>query len=74
MLRARPDTVRSSSSFAQPRAGASASASTIERDRSPTAVVATGGNSSYLTGRAQLITHNRPRLTMEGLYALAKKV
>lgn len=40
----------------------------------PWTVVATGGNSSYLMGRAQLITHNRPRLTMEGLYALAKKV
>ena len=40
----------------------------------PWTVVATGGNSQYLTGRAQLITHNRPRLTMEGLHALAKKV
>lgn len=40
----------------------------------PWTVVATGGNASYLTGRAQLITHNRPRLTLEGLYALAKKV
>jgi type III pantothenate kinase len=40
----------------------------------PFTVVATGGNSSYLTGRARLITHSRPRLTLEGLRDLAKKV
>jgi type III pantothenate kinase len=40
----------------------------------PWAVVATGGNSTYLHGRARLITHYRPRLTMEGLHELAKKV
>lgn len=40
----------------------------------PWAVVATGGNSNYLKGRARLITHYRPRLTLEGLYELAKKV
>ncbi len=38
------------------------------------AVVATGGNSIYLQGRARLISHFRPRLTLEGLYALAKKI
>lgn len=41
---------------------------------SPWSVVATGGNSSFLSGRARLITHQRPRLTLEGLYALAKKI
>jgi type III pantothenate kinase len=41
---------------------------------SPWAVVATGGNSSYLQGRAKLVSHFRPRLTLEGLYELAKKV
>ncbi len=40
----------------------------------PWHVVATGGNSSYLHGRAKLITHHRPHITLEGLYALAKKV
>lgn len=40
----------------------------------PWTVVATGGNAGYLTGRAQLITNQRPRLTLEGLYALAKKI
>lgn len=39
-----------------------------------TAVVATGGNSSYLQGRARLVTHYRPRLVLEGCYALAKKL
>lgn len=39
-----------------------------------TQVVATGGNSAYLTGRARLISAARPRLTMEGLYGLAKKL
>lgn len=38
------------------------------------AVIATGGNSKYLTGRAKLITQQRPRLTLEGLYALARKI
>jgi type III pantothenate kinase len=42
--------------------------------RPPFTVVATGGNASYLTGRARLITHQRPRLTLEGLRDLAKKV
>jgi len=40
----------------------------------PWSVVATGGNSSYLTNRARLITHQRPRLTLEGLHGLAKKI
>lgn len=40
----------------------------------PWSVVATGGNAGYLKGRARLITHQRPRLTLEGLYALAKKI
>lgn len=39
-----------------------------------TSVVATGGNSSYLQGRARLVTHYRPRLVLEGCYALAKKL
>lgn len=39
-----------------------------------TQVVATGGNSSYLMGRARLISLTRPRLTLEGLYGLAKKL
>lgn len=38
------------------------------------AVVATGGNSVYLQGRARLITHFRPRLTLEGLYGIARKI
>lgn len=41
---------------------------------SPTAVLATGGSSGYLKGRARLVTRFRPRLTLEGLYELAKKV
>jgi len=40
----------------------------------PWSVVSTGGNASFLSGRARHITHSRPRLTLEGLYALAKKV
>lgn len=40
----------------------------------PFTVVATGGNSSYLNSRARLITHQRPRLTLEGLRDLARKV
>lgn len=39
-----------------------------------TSVVATGGNSTYLQGRARLVTHYRPRLVLEGCYALAKKL
>jgi type III pantothenate kinase len=38
------------------------------------AVIATGGNSRFLSGRAKLITQQRPRLTLEGLYALARKI
>lgn len=41
---------------------------------SSTVVVATGGNSPYLQGRARLITQYRPRLTLEGLHAIAKKI
>jgi type III pantothenate kinase len=37
-------------------------------------VVATGGNSLYLQGRARLVSSIRPRLTMEGLYGLAGKI
>ncbi len=40
----------------------------------PFTVVSTGGNSSYLTGRARLITNYRPHLTLEGLRDLAKKI
>ena len=42
--------------------------------RPPFTVIATGGNSSYLQGRARLITHFRPRLTLEGLHGLAEKI
>ncbi|MGZ3661048.1 MAG: type III pantothenate kinase [Bdellovibrionota bacterium] len=42
--------------------------------RAPFTVVATGGNSHYLTGRARLVSHHRPRLTLEGLHELAKKI
>jgi type III pantothenate kinase len=49
---------------------------TFEERKLPyaTSVVATGGNMIYLPGRARLVTHQRPRLTMEGLYALARKI
>lgn len=40
----------------------------------PCSVVATGGNSIYLHGRARLVTHYRPRLVLEGLHGLVKKV
>ncbi len=40
----------------------------------PYNVVATGGNSSYLQGRVRHVTHFRPRLTLEGLHELAKKI
>lgn len=42
--------------------------------RAPFSVVATGGNATYLNSRARLITHQRPRLTLEGLHELAKKI
>lgn len=46
-----------------------------ERGLAPgTSVVATGGNSLFLQGRARLVTHYRPRLVLEGCYALAKKI
>ncbi len=46
-----------------------------ERELPPTTVVvATGGAAGYLKGRARLITHYRPHLTLEGLHALAEKV
>lgn len=46
-----------------------------ERKLAPgTTVVATGGNSSYLQARARLVSVYRPRLVLEGLYALAKKL
>ncbi len=46
-----------------------------ERKLAPgTCVVATGGNASFLHGRARLVSQYRPRLVLEGCYALAKKV
>lgn len=39
-----------------------------------TSVVATGGNSSYLQGRARFISTIRPHLTLEGLHGLAQKL
>jgi type III pantothenate kinase len=42
--------------------------------RAPFTVVATGGNAPFLNSRARLITHQRPRLTLEGLHELAKKI
>jgi type III pantothenate kinase len=39
-----------------------------------TSVVLTGGNASYLDGRAQLVSHRRPHLTLEGLHGLARKI
>jgi type III pantothenate kinase len=39
-----------------------------------TAVVATGGNSPYLQARARLVSRYHPRLTLEGLHGLAKKI
>ncbi|MGE3260460.1 MAG: type III pantothenate kinase [Bacteriovoracia bacterium] len=48
----------------------------VEERRLPSlaAVIATGGNAKFLTGRSRLITQQRPRLTLEGLYALARKI
>ena len=40
---------------------------------STTSVVATGGYSSFLKNRARFITHYRPHLVLEGIYAIAKK-
>ncbi len=39
-----------------------------------TQVIATGGNSIYLKGRAKLVSEYRPRLTLEGMLAIAKKL
>ncbi len=39
-----------------------------------TTVVATGGNSIYLQGRARLVSRMQPQLTLEGLHGLAKKI
>jgi pantothenate kinase type III len=39
-----------------------------------TQVIATGGNSIYLKGRAKLVSEFRPRLTLEGMLAIAKKL
>jgi type III pantothenate kinase len=39
-----------------------------------TSVIATGGNASFLSGRARFISHVKPHLTLEGLYALSRKV
>lgn len=38
------------------------------------AVIGTGGNIDLCKGRARLITNYRPHLTLEGLYALSRKV
>ncbi len=40
----------------------------------PFSVVATGGNSELLKSRARFVTHYKPRLTLEGLRDLAKKI
>lgn len=37
-------------------------------------IVATGGNAVFLKGRAKFVNQFRPRLTLEGLYALSRKV
>ena len=42
--------------------------------RQGTSVVATGGNAHFLKGRAQLVTHVKPHLTLEGLHGLAQKL
>jgi pantothenate kinase type III len=39
-----------------------------------TAVISTGGFSNLLEGRSRLITQRRPRLTLEGLHAIARKI
>lgn len=48
----------------------------VEERRLPSlaAVIATGGNAPLLNGRSRLITQQRPRLTLEGLYALSRKI
>ena len=47
----------------------------LERNLTSTcSVVATGGNSKYLSGRAKLVTKLKPDFTMEGLHAIAKKL
>lgn len=46
-----------------------------ERGLPPTtSVIATGGNAHYLHGRARFVTHIKPHLTLDGLYALSRKV
>jgi type III pantothenate kinase len=46
-----------------------------ERQLPPTtSVIATGGNAHYLHGRARFVTHIKPHLTLDGLYALSRKV
>lgn len=39
-----------------------------------TTVIATGGNSKYLSGRAKFIREYRKRLTLEGMLGIAKKL
>lgn len=47
----------------------------LERNLSHTcSVVATGGNSRYLSGRAKLVTKLKPDFTLEGFHAIAKKL
>lgn len=38
------------------------------------AVIATGGNAKFLSGRSRLVSQQRPRLTLEGLHGLAQKL
>lgn len=38
------------------------------------AVISTGGNAHFLDTRSRLITQHRPRLTLEGLHAIARKI
>jgi type III pantothenate kinase len=46
-----------------------------ERQLPPTtSVIATGGNAHFLHGRARFVTHIKPHLTLDGLYALSRKV
>lgn len=37
-------------------------------------VISTGGNASYLEGRARFITHHKKNFTLEGLHGIAKKI
>ncbi|RZA08195.1 MAG: type III pantothenate kinase [Proteobacteria bacterium] len=39
-----------------------------------TVIIATGGNAHFLHGRARFVTHLKPHLTLDGLYALSRKV